>query len=328
LQGSTPHGDAARGQAQFLRGMAWYELGEARARAIDADTIAAWNRSVQAGYNQYLLERARRSADRKAKRDARLQEVEKTLAQTQRRWREHPTVDDVRSGLALNALASDLADPSIPASSWREARVELPAGLSIDSLVFRFAAAPRHRPPAGVAPAVVAVGRMQVNGKWPVSLRRPELERQRLAYERSVKSVLTRCEQGQTLQAADVDAVRDALAALKDRASEVLPAGGGQGKQAAAFLGGLDEATRIFLDQDFAEELIRDVARHRAKTVEELLGFMRKYRLLFAEADQDPGAWQAYQTLYELLRRQKTALDFAGAAEEAAGEKGAAEEQR
>src|SRR6478672_5986330 len=64
--GSTAQGDALRGQESFLRGMAWYELGSAQAAAINQDTVEAWNRSVQAGYNQYLLERARRAATRRS----------------------------------------------------------------------------------------------------------------------------------------------------------------------------------------------------------------------------------------------------------------------
>jgi hypothetical protein len=38
---------------------------------------------------------------------------------------------------------------------------------------------------------------------------------------------------------------------------------------------------------------------------------MRKYRLLFAEGDDDPEGWAAYKAIYDLLKRQKVALDFA-----------------
>src|SRR4051794_12440162 len=70
-QGVTAQGDAFRGQGRFLRGMAWYELGEARAKALEADAVLAWNRAVQADYQRYLLERAGRAAARKALRGGR-----------------------------------------------------------------------------------------------------------------------------------------------------------------------------------------------------------------------------------------------------------------
>ncbi len=308
--GVTAQGDAFRAQGRFLRGMAWYELGTARAGAIEADALFAWNRAVQADYNAYLLERAQRLAARKAVRNEREQDAALRLEALRRRWREQPTVDDIRSGLAQNALVSDLADPKFPASLWVSAPVALPPEVTLESLAFRFADAPKAKLPAPFAMGTVAVGRMK-GEHWPVSLRRSELEAGRAAYRRAVARVVSACERQTPLQASDVDAVREALFALRDRATESVPAEGGRRKQALAYLDRLDEATKIFLDRDFAEELIRDVERHKAATVAQLLGFMRKYRLLFAEADDDPDCWATYQTLQDLLKQQKGALDFA-----------------
>ena len=39
LPGSTIEGDMLRGQGQFLKGMAWYELNAAKARELDAKTL-------------------------------------------------------------------------------------------------------------------------------------------------------------------------------------------------------------------------------------------------------------------------------------------------
>ena len=55
---------------------------------------------------------------------------------------------------------------------------------------------------------------------------------------------------------------------------------------------------------------------------------MKKYRLLFAEADENPEVWATYQTLYELLKRQKIALDFADVLEVARREKKADKKPR
>jgi hypothetical protein len=52
LPGSTREGDILRGQGQFLKGMAWYELNAARARELDVKTareLDQWNREVSQG---------------------------------------------------------------------------------------------------------------------------------------------------------------------------------------------------------------------------------------------------------------------------------------
>jgi hypothetical protein len=290
--------------------MAWYELGTARAKALESEAVIAWNRAVRADYEQYLAGRARRSAAKRGLVNERVEEATRRLDEMRRRWRENPTVEDVRSGLALNAMALDLADPGIPPARWRSAPVELPPTVTIEALTFRFADASRYKLPPRLAPAVVSLGRMK-GDRWPVSLRRAELGREREAYRRAVAGVVQACVAGKPLRAPQVDAVREALAALEDKAAEVVPVAGGLRKQAGDHLDRLDEATRIFLDRDIAEELVRDAERHRARTVGELLGFMKKYRLVFAEGDEDPAIWATYRTLYDLLKRQQVALDFA-----------------
>ena len=94
-------------------GMAWYELGTA-AQALEAEAVIAWNRAVRADYEQYLAGRARRAAAKKGLVNERVEEATRRLDEMRCRWCENPTVEDVRSGLALNALALDLADPEIP----------------------------------------------------------------------------------------------------------------------------------------------------------------------------------------------------------------------
>ncbi len=55
--GSTAQGDILRGQGQFLKGAAWYEINAARAREIDAKTAIEqerWNREVYESYGREL----------------------------------------------------------------------------------------------------------------------------------------------------------------------------------------------------------------------------------------------------------------------------------
>ena len=52
----------------------------------------------------------------------------------------------------------------------------------------------------------------------------------------------------------------------------------------------------------------------------ELLGFMKKYRLVFAEGDEDPAVGATYRMLDHLPKRERVALDFAEDAGRAGGE--------
>lgn len=301
--GSTAEGGALRGQGQYLRGMAWYEFGSAEALSVGVDAEAEWNRAVRANYDQYLRDRAQRSAAKAAVRDARQADLARLAAEAQRRWRADPTDDDLRSGEALNALASDLANPSIPAASWRSARVALPADVSLAGLAFRPAGPANERRQIRSGPVVVAVGRMKAGAAWPAELAGPE----RAAYRRAIDAVFEACRGDRPLQARDVEALRDAVESLKARAVG-LPRRGEARARAEAFVRRLDEATRLFVAQDMAEELIRDLDRHEATSVAELLAFMRKFRLVFAEADDTPEALAMYRSLYQRLRAQKAAL--------------------
>lgn len=301
--GATAQGGTVRGQGQFLRGMAWYEVGSAEGLSVGVDAEIAWNREVRANYDQYLRDRAQRSAAKAAVRDARQADLAKLAAEAQRRWRAEPTDDDLRSGEALNALASDLADSSIPVSSWRAARVDLPDDVSLTGLAFRPAGPANERRQIQSGPVVVAIDRMKAGARWPAELAGPE----RTAYRQAVAAVFEACRGDRPLQARDVEGLRDAVVSLKARAV-ALPRRGEARARAEAFVRRLDEATRLFVYQDMAEELIRDVDRHKATTVAELLAFMRKYRLIFAEADDTPEALSAYRSLYQRLRAQKAAL--------------------
>jgi len=327
LGGGTAQGDAHRGQAIFLRGMAWYELGTAQVNVLNQQAMESWNRSVQAGYEQHLLERARRVATRRSAINTRVEKAERALAETRLRWRERPTLEDVRSGVALNAITSELADPNIPVSSWKHAKVELPKDFALASLVFQFAGLPQSRRPMDLTPSVVGIGRMRLDEGWPVALRRPELRTGREAYERAIKALISRCAKGQPLLATEVDQVRDALVSLKDRTVGAVPAGR-MLKQADEFLARLEVATRIFYEQEFAEELIRVVETHRANSIAELLAFMKKYRLLFSDGGDDPATWATYERLHALLKEQRLALVFADVPENLGGEGKARERRR
>ena len=166
LPGSTIEGDVLRGQGQFLKGMAWYELNAARARELDVQTsreLDQWNREVYEAYGEpralRVPARARRSV-----RNERQADAKRRLAEREQRLRTKPTVDDIQSGDALNALLTDLSDPTISESTWRYAKVALPDSLAIPRLIFQFAARGGDKNSQALTKGLIALGRLGRRG--------------------------------------------------------------------------------------------------------------------------------------------------------------------
>lgn len=305
----TAQGDILRGQGAYLAGAGWYNLNTARANNINVDTWKKYNLEVQRLYQVWLRDRATH-IQYKRKLTAGVQEdLARKAEEAQRRWRENPSPDDITSGDALNALAMDLADPSVEPTSWRSAPVPLPPELSLTSLSFKVA----DKKTSSLLQSTVAIDRLLLTDGWPIWLRRPELRKEEEAYRKAVTTVVEKCRNGTPLEAGDVDRLRETVVDLQKKVPEVVPGRDSQRANAIEFIKLLDGATRIFAEQTYAERLIKDVTEHKAETVAELLGFMRYHRLLFAETNRSPESAQRYEALYQLLREQKGKLGISGA---------------
>lgn len=96
--GSTVQGDVLRGQGQFLKGAAMYELYSAQGRAIDAQTAMAvqrWNAEV---YDAYLRARSAHLQSRRNATRAQIEEAKRRAAETEERLRTSPTDQDIVRG--------------------------------------------------------------------------------------------------------------------------------------------------------------------------------------------------------------------------------------
>ncbi|WP_406695428.1 hypothetical protein V5E97_30835 [Singulisphaera sp. Ch08] len=304
LRAQTVQGDVLRGQGRYLEGAGWYNLNTARAGRINVETWKSHNREVQRLYRDYMIDRSRHIQYKKGLTNKLQAELLRKIEEDQRRWRESPTPEDIASGDALNALAGDLADPSISPSSWRTAQVDLPAEMTLTKLAFKVADTKKSK----LQLSTVAVDRMLVRDRWPLPFRRPEIERECTAYEKAVTAVVDKCRKGTELQAADYDRLREAVVVLQKAVETDVPSRDDQRRQARDYVRRLDESTKIFAEEAYAEQLIRDVSEHKATTVAELLAFMRDYRLLFADPGTSPEVASIYEGLYGLLRQQKDAL--------------------
>ena len=304
--GSTPQGDILRGQGQFLKGMAWYELNAARARELDVKTareLDQWNREV---YEAYQRELAASAARRRSVRNERLADAKRRVAEREQRLRTRPTVEDIQGGDALNALLVDLSDPGLSESAWRYAKVPLPESLAIPRLIFQFAPRRGDKASQSLTRSLIALGRLDVEGRWTAYLAIDELARERLAYDRAYARVKAQSLEGKLTLGAILE-LDKAVEALDARARTAVPTARNFRAAAIQAVDGIKKAAGMFDASTigFAQEMIADTHTHRAQTVGELLAFMRKYRLLFAPADKRPEDAEQYLRLYRLLRQQK-----------------------
>lgn len=307
---SKRQAEALKAQGQFLRGAAWYELNSSKARAVDAKTAKAiyeWNREV---YDDYRKARAERLGARKNLTKAQQEQAKRDMEEKEVRLRTSPTSDDIVRGDALNAVVVDLSDPAITEAQWRYAKVPLPEGISIRTLVFQYV--PNMKAGAGTrtSAGLLALGRLDAAGHWPLYLPANKLAKERTDYEAAYRTIRDQCLHGE-LNIESVDRLDRAIDALKAKAATEVPAQRGYRAYAARFVDDIRSSAQIFDAGTvaLAQELIVDTQYGRdAQTVGELLAFMRKYRLLFASAEQRPEDTDNYRKLYSLLRQQKDAL--------------------
>jgi hypothetical protein len=289
--------------------MGWYELNNAKANAINANTaikIQSWNKQV---YDTYMRERAQHMAYKKNLTVEQAKAAEKRMAEREAKLRTDPEPEDIQNGDALNALLVDLSDPSIDYSSWRLAQVPLPEDLSLRELVFRFAPKSRDRDAQALSKGLIALGRLDVEGRWPIFIPEQNVGPERREYEAAYRKVRDQSLEG-ALDLGEIQGLDLAIKKLKEKVGTAVPEYRGFRKEAVKYVDELEKSTRMFdaLTISFAQEMIGDTQRHKAGTVGELLAFMRKYSLMFAAADLIPGGGEKYRRVYGLLQEQKEKL--------------------
>jgi hypothetical protein len=290
-----------------------YDYYSAQGRRIDAGTeimIQKWNAEVYAAYKH---QRSMHILYRRNLTNLTEQQAKQRMIEREERLRTNPTDEDIVIGEALNALLVDLSDPALGSASWRNARVNLPDGISIRSLFFRFAPRFGDTGSGTLTTNLIALGRLDMSRGWPLFLPEDKLGTERKAYDSAYRRLLAQCQKSE-LSINDVTALDQTLTALRAKVFTDLPVERGFRMTAARYVGDMQEATKIFDAStiDFAQEMIRDSYDYKPQTVGELLAFLRKYRLFFASAAGRPQDGDVYRTLFELLRAQKEALHMGG----------------
>lgn len=302
----TVEGDILRAKGCYLRGLGWYNLNSARANSINVDATIRWKQDLRRIQQEMRDLEARKLAGKKLKTE----ELKQRRLARERQLRTNPSATDVQSGEALNAIVYDLSGPNITHHEWESKVVPLPTGVSIKDLVFRFIPQDKSsKSSAALSKGVIALARLDIDGRWPTVMQLSVLEQERIAYEQAYAAVHRQILEG-NFDLNMVLAMDRALENLKRKVTESVPTDRGFRSEAQKFMGELELSTRLFDAEtvDYAREMLIDTKDHDATTVAELLAFMLKYRLQFASAQRDPTARELYAKLYDSLRQQSQLL--------------------
>ncbi len=297
----TIDGDILRGQGKFAEGAGWYNVNTARANAINVSAMRNYNEEVRLNYRNRVMfwaekrEGKKLSTEEAQKRaDARLEEL-----------RNNPSNDDIRSGEAINILVGFLSDSGINPQDWQDKTVKLPAGATIKDIVF-------HHYPKKMAPnemkVTVALSRLGKDVEWPIFLNNAAFDSERAAYVNAV-SMVKRTVLSNKFEPNQIKALNNSLDKLKEKIESSLDAKGGYRSQGKEFHTELANATKLFeaSNIDWAKYILQETDQYDATTVEQLIAFMRQYRLLFAAADS-PRSTKLYNDLFVSMKKQSSVL--------------------
>lgn len=292
-----------RAQGAFLQGAGSYNLNTAKAESISVDTLIRWKQDLR----KIDVERRALREQQQAGKKQKIEDVKKRMAMREHELRVDPTAADVQNGQALNALLYDLTDPDISSNDWYTKVVQLPKGMSVKDLIFRFVAANGSSNASKVlSRGAIALSRLDVKGEsWPTFMKNTGLEKECLAYESAYaklrEELLANKFEVKTLLALD-----RSLDALKVKVQTAVPKDRGFRDEAAKFVEELKDATRMFdaVTVDYAREILVDTKDQEATTVAELVSFMLKYRLQFGSAERSATGRVLYGQIYEAMRQQ------------------------
>jgi hypothetical protein len=308
-RGSTVEGDILRGQGAFLQGAGWYNLRTAQANSINVDATIRWKQDLR----NIQREREYRELQKKYEKNQNVEEFRRKMKARELELRTNPSPEDVQSGAALNALVYDLTDPDITSYQWGQRSIPLPPGVSVKELVFSFTPnSGSTQASAALSRGVIALSRLDIKDKWPSMLMKDELAKERQAYEVAYQRARDKVISG-AYAIDEILAIDTAISELKKKIDVEIPNKFNFHAEAIRIAEDLRLATRMFHADsvDYAREILIDTKDHDATTVQELVAFMTKYRLQFANSNRSgPAASELYRQIYEKLHEQAKAFDI------------------
>jgi WD40 repeat protein len=302
----TIDGDILRGQGKRAEGAGWYNLSTAKANAINVNAMRNYNEEVRLNYRNMVMSWAEKRGGKKLSTE----DAQKRAVARLEELRNNPSSDDIRSGEAINVLVAVLSDPDIDPKNWHDKAVELPEGATIKDIVF-------HHYPKKMAPnemkVLVSLSRLGKDIEWPIYLNNTAFDAERKGYVAAVSKV-KQTVLSNKFEPSEIKALTSSLDKLKAKIDSSLDSKGKYRLQGKEFHSELTNATKLFdADNiDWAKYLLQETDQFEATTVEQLIAFMRQYRLMFAAADS-PRSTKLYNELFLSMKKQASRLEHSEA---------------
>lgn len=285
--GGTAQGDIARGMGAYASGVGAYNAETAQAASINADTMMRWNTYLWASQHAINVERQQRltadfARDKKARADI------------ARRISDNPNNVDIERGDALNAILEQLSNPKIHPSALKMTRIPLNSDW-IKNIPFRYES----------EAVTLSLHRMTAEHGWPEALRADAFKAEREGYQKAIDAALAE-DKEKDLSPKTIDAVNDAVQALRVKVEKTIPKTGRDYIDAENYIKGLAGMAKM-LKSPRIDETLAALEKYPGTTIADLLSFMQMFNLRFGPAD-DPDERALYQQLYPLLDAQRDSI--------------------
>ncbi len=298
---TTAQGDIARGLGMFNMGTGVGNLYNAEANAVNTQTTMAWNQAVWNTQtiinNQYAYLMQRRKG-----------QVDRALAQTYDRLKNHPEMRDIENGSALNVQLDILTNPSVSGSVYRTIKTPVPKEV-VRGIPFQLAS-------EGLTMCLARLTGEDL--KLPLALRDSAYATERDAAHKAIDAALKEDLEGD-LSSESVNKVSNAIAALTRKFQATCDQNSPDYIPAMNFLKAASGVTKM-LRSERMREVMAEVEKCPGATLGELIGFMQAFNLRFGVA-KTPRQQQIYQQLLPILTEAVNGGPVAPAA--AAAEKNA-----
>ena len=268
------------GLGSYARGMGSYEVQDAQARSINAETILKWNDALRARQRALRLEQQQEDAKKQADLRARA------------------AVDNVESGATLNELLDRVQEFSPGGAKGDAAGAEV-APAAIRDIPFE---------PATEAIAL-CLDQMTAEDAWPEPLQDDRFAPDRQTVRSAVQAALDEDVKGEVSDASlrKLDAAVNALRTkFRDAAGnlEVVYA------DADTFIRNLAGLSRLLKNPAY-QKVLAELETYRGTTVGDLLAFMQAFNLRFGPAATDRQL-DIYHQLVPMFERVLASSDGAG----------------
>jgi hypothetical protein len=254
--GADPAAGYMAGLGAYARGQGVYQLDQAKADAINVDTMIKWNKALRARQLALREERRKEAAKREAQREAKLEQLE------------------LRDGTMLNRLLDQILDADPTAAKSARARIALSTS-AIRDIPFEWDS----------EAITMCIDQLTATGELPGPLSEPKFAEERNALHAAVTQALEE-DAKESVSAATSKRIADVVASLRSKFLKTTSDFQTGYQDALDYFTTLASLSRLLNDPSFKAFLAK-LEDGEPRTVGDMVAFMISHNLRFGPAAAD-----------------------------------------